>query len=115
MIKSIPLVITPATPDTSILILRTTELPSLIWGVTSSLMPTSCLEVVLKGLALLLPRLSPVVIGISWPIIEVASSLSMASKDGVDRILEFVSWAMALIMPTKLSAPVKSPKAATKP
>ena len=88
VIKSIPLVITPATPDTSCLIFKITELPSLICGVTSSFIPTSCLEVVLNGLALLVPKLSPVVIGISWPITKLAVSLSIANIDGVDKIFE---------------------------
>ena len=79
-------------------------------------MPTSCLDVVLNGFALFDPRLSPVVIGISWPIIELAVSLSIASIDGVERILEFVSRAIAFIIAAKLSPPdVKSPKPATIP
>ena len=116
VIKSTPLDTVPATPETSILISNKTELPSLIWGVISSLIPTSCLDVVLNGFALFEPRLSPVVIGISWPIIYEAVSLSIASKDGVERILEFTSREIALIMAAKLSPPaLRSPKPATIP
>ena len=116
VIKSMPLVMTPATPDTSCLILSITELPSFICGVTSSLIPTSCLDVVLNGLALLVPRLSPVVIGISWPITRFAVSLSIAKIDGVDKIFELVSWAIALIIPMNLSPPSeRSPNPVTSP
>ena len=64
----------------------------------------------------MVPRLSPVVIGISCPIKSLAGSLSIANIDGVDKILESVSSAIAFRIPTKLSFPlVKSPKPATKP
>ena len=54
--------------------------------------------------------------GISWPIKSLAGSLSIASIDGVDRIFESVSSAIAFKIPTKLSFPfVKSPKPATRP
>ena len=66
-------------------------------------MPTSCRAVVLNGLALLAPRLSPVVIGISCPMTRLACSLSMAMTDGVDSMFESCSFAIALIMVAKLS------------
>ena len=48
--------------------------------------------------------------------IEVASSLSIAIIEGVERIFELESWDIALIIPTKLSLPgVRSPKPAINP
>ena len=116
VIISKPLWATPAIPETPCLIVKITEAPSLIWGVISNSIPTSCLDVVLKGFELFVPRLSPVVIGISWPINNLAGSLSIARIEGVDKIFESVSSAIAFKIPTKLSSPfVRSPKPATRP
>ena len=66
-------------------------------------------------MALFEPRLSPVVIGISWPITKFAGSLSIAITVCVERISEFWSSATALMMPAKLSPPLRSPNPETKP
>jgi len=64
VIKSVVPVRGPATPETSCFISKITEFPSLICGFIESLIPTSSLDVVLKGFVLFEPKLSPVVMGI---------------------------------------------------
>ena len=104
VIKSVVPVRGPATPETSCFISKITEFPSLICGFIESLIPTSSLDVVLKGFVLFEPKLSPVVMGISWPITVDASSLSIANSDVVVKILEFLSASIALIIAIILSS-----------
>ena len=106
----------PAILETSCLINKATESDSLICGFTSSFTPISSLAVVLKGVRLLAPSDSPVVIGISCPTNNSASSLSKITADGVDKILESWSSLKRASKTAKLSSPLrKLPAPAIKP
>ena len=93
-----------------------TESDSLICGLTSNLIPISSRAVVRKGVKLFEPNDSPVVIGISWPTSNDASSLSITTAEGVERIFELESSFSTDRRAAKLSSPsTKFPTPATKP
>ena len=106
----------PAILETSCLMNSATESDSLICGLTSNLIPISSRAVVRKGVKLFDPNDSPVVIGISWPTSNDASSLSITTAEGVERIFEFESSFSTDRRAAKLSSPsTKFPTPATKP
>ena len=92
------------------------ESDSLICGFTSSLRPISCRDVVLNGVKLFAPKDSPVVIGISCPSNNDASSLSKTTVEGVDKMFESKSSFKSDSSIAKLSSPsARFPRPATKP
>ena len=96
------------TAETSWLILSWMVSPSLICGVMPSVMPTSLRSIVWNGLTMPVVLLVPVLEnwpdrnGTSWPTEISASSLSMVTSVGVDRILVLPSPAKAFSRNRKL-------------